>query len=104
MDWQKLALAGTLAHDAAGQWQHRYALWSVARQNGKSRTLEALLCWWLTEHAAAAGPQVVTLTAHQLRLTGKIFERIQAVLEGLDVLAPRGPAGRKLRGRSAGKN
>ena len=82
MPWQLLSLAGITAFDSSSaRWWHRQALVTVARQNGKSTELEALVEWWLTDYAAEVGAQVVTLTSHDLRLTSIMFARIAADLE-----------------------
>jgi hypothetical protein len=87
MDWQRLALAGITAwRTRKREWYHRYALLTVARQNGKSTALEALITWWLTDHVAKVGHQVVTITTHDLRLTSILFDRIVQRLSALDAL------------------
>lgn len=102
MKWQELVLGGTLTATDAGRWEHRHALWSVARQNGKTRALEALLCWWLTEHADAFGPQEVALASHDLKLTSVVFTRVAELLAAHGYLADR-PLGGKPARQSFGR-
>jgi hypothetical protein len=82
MPWQKRVLDGQLAHDGAGRLQFRQSLVSVARQNGKTVALKALIGWWLTEGAAArGGPQTVISTAHALDLAVSLFQDLAPILE-----------------------
>jgi hypothetical protein len=82
MPWQVLALSGQLEHDDAGVLLHRQSLVSVARQNGKTVALKALLGWWLTEMAAMRGtPQTVITTAHELSLAVALFQELAPILE-----------------------
>jgi len=88
MGWQLIVLAGitALAKGPAARWLHRYALFTCARQNGKSQVLAALVVWWLAEHVADAGPQTVVIVTHDLRLTSALFDLIAERLDVLGVL------------------
>ncbi|NBR37528.1 MAG: hypothetical protein EBT80_09315, partial [Chitinophagales bacterium] len=57
MPWQVHVLNGQLSVDADGRWCNPLSLVSVARQNGKTVALKALLGWWLTDYSRHAGPQ-----------------------------------------------
>lgn len=82
MPWQRQILDGLLAHDDAGQLCHRTGLVSVARQNGKTVALKALVGWWLTEGAIIRGaPQQVISTAHALDLAVGLFQDLAPILE-----------------------
>lgn len=82
MPWQVVALEGQLAHDEAGNLLHRQSLVSVARQNGKTVALKALLGWWLTEFAAMRGEkQTIISTAHELSLAVALFQELAPILE-----------------------
>ncbi|MSO44571.1 MAG: hypothetical protein EXQ74_04600 [Thermoleophilia bacterium] len=45
MPWQVHAISGQLEHDESGDLIHRRSLVSVARQNGKTVALTALVLW-----------------------------------------------------------
>jgi hypothetical protein len=47
--WQRHVVDATLRHDSRGQLLHSSALWSVARQNGKSVGVRAIVDWMLDE-------------------------------------------------------
>jgi hypothetical protein len=80
MAWQRVALDRLLA-TAGGQLVHRRGLISVARQNGKTMILKALVGWWLTEGPVRRGqPQSVLHTAHKLDLLRNVFEELAPVL------------------------
>lgn len=81
MPWQRHVLDAQLSVDADGQWCNRMSLVSVARQNGKTVALKALLGWWLTRHAINAGPQTILTTAHRLDLAVALFQDLAPVLE-----------------------
>ena len=81
MPWQRHVLDGQLAIDADGNWCNRMSLVSVARQNGKTVALKALLGWWLTDYAAEAGPQNILSTAHRLDLATSLFQDLAPILE-----------------------
>ena len=82
MDWQKHVAGGVLAHDEQGDLLARQALVSVARQNGKSKLLEALVGFWCTEMPKLRGePQVIITTAHKLDLAFELFQKIAPILE-----------------------
>jgi len=82
MPWQLLALSGQLEHDEAGNLVRRRSLVSVARQNGKTMALKALVGWACTQEPKRRGePIMVINTAHQLDLAVEIFEAIAPILK-----------------------
>ncbi len=81
MPWQRHVLNGQLAVDAEGQFLNHVSLVSVARQNGKTVALKALLGWWLTQHATQVGPQTILTTAHRLDLATALFQDLAPIIE-----------------------
>lgn len=82
MPWQLHALNGQLEHDAEGNLIRRRSLVSVARQNGKTMALKALILWALTEEPKRrGGPIMLISTAHQLDLAVEIFEALAPILD-----------------------
>jgi 5-methylcytosine-specific restriction protein A len=81
MPWQRHVLDGQLAYDADGKWCNPMSLVSVARQNGKTVALKALLGWWLTDYQLEAGPQNILTTAHRLDLATSLFQDLAPILE-----------------------
>jgi len=82
MPWQTYILDGMLATDEAGKLKHRQSLVSVARQNGKTTMLRALVGWALTRCAAERGePQTVITMAHALDLGVQLFYDLAPILE-----------------------
>lgn len=81
MPWQREALAGQLAYDDDGRLAHTVSLVSVARQNGKSVCLEALIGWWLTERSKTHGRQLVVSTASSQKLLSVMFRHLAPILE-----------------------
>jgi hypothetical protein len=82
MAWQRLALDGQLQHDGTGQLLHSESLVTVARQNGKSYGMAALIGWWLTEMPIIAGrPQSIISAAHKLDRAFALFKELAPVLE-----------------------
>jgi phage terminase large subunit-like protein len=82
MPWQRMALDGQLEHDDDGNLVRRRSLVSVARQNGKTVALKALIAWALTEEPKRRGePILVINTAHQLDLAVEIFEALAPILK-----------------------
>jgi phage terminase large subunit-like protein len=81
MPWQRHVLNGQLAVDAQGQFINHVSLVSVARQNGKTVALKALLGWWLTQHATQVGPQTILTTAHRLDLATALFQDLAPIIE-----------------------
>jgi hypothetical protein len=82
MAWQRLALDGQLQHDGTGQLLHSESLVTVARQNGKSYGMAALIGWWLTEMPGIAGrPQSIISAAHKLDRAFALFKELAPVLE-----------------------
>lgn len=85
MAWQVIALDGQLAHDGAGNFVHREALVSTARQNGKSVALTALIGWALTRWPAHRGEKV-----HVLSVANKLDRAVAIFLELADILEAQG--------------
>jgi len=81
MPWQRHVLNNQLAVDAQGQFLNHVSLVSVARQNGKTVALKALLGWWLTQYATQVGPQTILTTAHRLDLATALFQDLAPVIE-----------------------
>jgi phage terminase large subunit-like protein len=81
MPWQRHVLDGQLAFDADGKFINHVSLVSVARQNGKTVALKALVGWWLTEYALEAGPQTILTTAHRLDLATSLFQDLAPIIE-----------------------
>jgi len=82
MPWQQLVLNGQLEHDGTGQLHRSESLVSVARQNGKSYALMALVGWWCTEMPRHAGrPQRIISTAHKLERAFGLFKELAPILE-----------------------
>ena len=82
MDWQRHVIGGILGYDGNGDLLHRQALVSVARQNGKSTVLEAIVGYWLTVMSGLRGvPQTVITTAHNLSLATELFLKLAPILE-----------------------
>jgi phage terminase large subunit-like protein len=82
MPWQLHALNGQLEHDDDGNLIRRRSLVSVARQNGKTMALKALILWALTEEPKRrGGPIMLISTAHQLDLAVEIFEALAPILD-----------------------
>lgn len=82
MPWQIEALEGQLSHDDGGGLCYRRSLVSVARQNGKSVALRALIAWALTREPIRRGEPVLLIsTAHSLDLAVEQFEVLAPVLE-----------------------
>lgn len=79
MPWQMVALDAQLSHKA-GRLAHRVSLVSVARQNGKTTAMKALLGWWLTSRAASHGKQTVLSVANKLILAERIFGELAPIL------------------------
>jgi phage terminase large subunit-like protein len=82
MPWQVTALSGQLEHDDEGNLIRRRSLVSVARQNGKTVALKAMIMWALIEEPKRRGePVLVISTAHQLHLATEIFEHLAPILQ-----------------------
>ncbi len=79
MPWQVEALRGQLAFsdDAGLDLVSKFSLVSVARQQGKTVALAALVGWWLTEMPKIRGEKQTVLTmAHRLDVAAGLFEDI----------------------------
>ena len=82
MAWQRHVLDALLSYDAQGQWCNHKALISVARQNGKTVLMKAILGWYLSEHLAKEKqPQTIITTAHELVLAVSLFQDLAPVLK-----------------------
>ena len=81
MPWQKNILHGLTSMDSNGDYLHRVGLVSVARQNGKTVAIAALVGWWLTTQGKARGQaQTVITVAHKLDLATALFTYLAPVL------------------------
>ena len=82
MPWQMHALEGMLAVDADNKFVHRSSLVSVARQNGKTTIIQALILFWLVEMPKIrGGKQTVVSGAHRLDLACLLFDDLAPILE-----------------------
>lgn len=82
MPWQKQVLDGQLEHDEDGRLAHSISLVSVARQNGKTTALKALVGWAVTEwHEHLGEPATVITAAHNLNLAEALFAELMPLLE-----------------------
>ena len=82
MPWQKNILHGLTSMDSNGDYLHRVGLFSVARQNGKTVLLAALIGHWLTTQGKARGQaQTVISVAHKLDLATALFKYLAPILE-----------------------
>jgi HNH endonuclease len=85
MRWQRRVLAGMTAYnvvDGKEVWVHRVSYTSVARQNGKTVTIAALLGWFLCTQGKARGTkQLVMSVAHKLDLATVLFNYLAPILE-----------------------
>jgi hypothetical protein len=80
MPWNRLAWSRVLS-TVGGRLAHRQALISTSRQNSKTTWSEALVGWWLTDHADAIGAQTALWLSHDLRLSERSFVRLARILE-----------------------
>lgn len=81
LEWQVAALSRQLAH-IDGRLIHDEALTSVARQNGKTVALQALIGWWLVEGPGIRGRrQHVLSLAHKLDAAEEVFDGVIMALE-----------------------
>ena len=79
--WQLHCVAG-MTQQIDGDWVCQSSLVSVARQNGKTTLMAALIGWWLSTQGSARGrPQVVLSTAHRLDLAAALFKYLAPILE-----------------------
>jgi hypothetical protein len=82
LPWQYRVAAGFTAMDHAGDYLRRIGYCSVARQNGKSQLMAAVLGHFLTVEAPRRGtPQVVISVAHKLDLAVSMFKYLAPILE-----------------------
>jgi phage terminase large subunit-like protein len=81
MPWQRLVLDDVFTHNG-GKFVHRTGLVSVARQNGKTTMLEAIVLWLLMQYPQVVGrPVHILSTAHHLDLAVESFTAIADILE-----------------------
>jgi hypothetical protein len=77
-----MLLKGCLAVDADQKFVHRSSLVSVARQNGKTTIIQALILFWLVEMPKIrGGKQTVVSGAHRLDLACLLFDDLAPILE-----------------------
>ena len=82
MPWQRHCLEGILAIDDDSHFVHRTSLVSVARQNGKTTIIQALILYWLVEMPKIRGQkQTVVSGAHRLDLACLLFDDLAPILE-----------------------
>jgi hypothetical protein len=82
MPWQRHCLNGILAIDDDSLFVHRTSLVSVARQNGKTTIIQALILYWLVEMPKIRGQkQTVVSGAHRLDLACLLFDDLAPILE-----------------------
>lgn len=82
MPWQRHVLESQLATDETGHLLHRRSLVSVARQNGKSVAMKALILWWLLKQPIHRGEkQLIITAAHKLDLSVAMFQELAPMLE-----------------------
>jgi hypothetical protein len=82
MPWQREVIGGQLALEADGTPMFKQAVTSVARQNGKSVCLKAILLFWLIEMPRIRGQeQTILSTAHRLDLASELFQSLAPILE-----------------------
>jgi phage terminase large subunit-like protein len=71
-----------LAVDADNKFVHRSSLVSVARQNGKTTIIQAVILFWLVEMPKIRGQkQTVVSGAHRLDLACLLFDDLAPILE-----------------------
>ncbi len=82
MPWQKHVLEKMLAVDENNHFVHRSTLCSVARQNGKTTVIMALILAWLVEMPKIRGQkQTIVSGAHRLDLACLLFDDLAPILE-----------------------
>lgn len=81
MPWQLHVARAMLGH-RKGTWLNRIGLVSVARQNGKTILLRAILGWYITVYAPKQNrPLLVITTAHKLDLAVALFQDVAPLLK-----------------------
>jgi len=81
MPWQQ-HVAKCLLANKKGTWLNRVGMVSVARQNGKTILLKALLGWYVTVYAQKQDrPVLVISTAHKLDLAVALFQDVAPMLK-----------------------
>ena len=79
--WQYRILHGMTELDPAGNFVNRVGLCSVARQNGKTTAMAALIGSWLATQGFGRGkPQTVITCSHQLDLSTALFKYLAPIL------------------------
>lgn len=79
--WQRYILDRVLRHDRRGDLVHRTALWSTARQNGKSVIVRTLYDWFLDPDAGGKVPafaswEAITAAAHDAKQARVIYKGV----------------------------
>lgn len=81
MPWQRHVCKALLGYNKSG-WLHRLGLVSVARQNGKTILLRAILGWYVTVYARKVDrPTLVITTAHKLDLAVALFQDVAPLIK-----------------------
>jgi hypothetical protein len=79
--WQYRILHGMTELDPAGDFVNRVGLCSVARQNGKTTAMAAVIGSWLATQGFGRGkPQTVITCSHQLDLSTALFKYLAPIL------------------------
>jgi hypothetical protein len=82
LPWQMHVLDQMLTFNADQDLVHRSSLVSVARQNGKTTVIQALILFWLIEMPKIRGQrQTIISCSHRLDLACMLFEEIAPILE-----------------------
>ena len=84
LPWQRLVLGDQLALKDDGRPMFRQSVVSVARQNGKTWCIKALLVHWMLNEPKLRGTkQTVVSTAHRLDLASELFTELAPYFEML---------------------
>jgi len=79
--WQKHILQKALRHDKRGHFVHRTALWSTARQNGKSVIVRTFYDWLMDPAGGGSVPafqswEAITAAAHDAKQARTIYRGV----------------------------
>jgi hypothetical protein len=84
LPWQRVVLADQLALKEDGRPMFRQSVVSVARQNGKTWAIKALLVHWiLNEPRLRGSKQTIITTAHRLDLASELFRELAPYMEAM---------------------